>query len=273
MFNTWITNAFQYFITQLMPIPIDQWGPKYLQDMLAVWTPDLSPFSGGAWGWLMVGMIGLGVAIGLWFVIPVVIGAAATGDARAIGQAVLGLAAAAAAGPTALAFAAAVRVPVIATAESIMASAATATMKTDTPFGMLSAFIAIVTYLLAGLIASYAFVFTVLLAPLAAASLVMRSGVQTFVKWLSWYGTLLLAPIFAAIGMAIAGFMGTAVQVPGAAQLALCVGTIFAAVSPFIVLAMMSRITVGGGAEGSTKVGAGSSAQSVVQVAAMRAVR
>ena len=64
----------------------------------------------------MAGMTGLGVAIGLWFVIPVTIHAAATGDLRALGQAFGGLLAAAAAGPTAIAVATALRDPVLATA-------------------------------------------------------------------------------------------------------------------------------------------------------------
>ena len=274
MFNTWITDAFRYFLDQLMPLPVDQWGEKYVQDVLGVWTPDLTAFAtGGGWAWLMTGMIGLGVVVGLWFVIPVAISAASTGDAKALGQAFLGLAAAAAAGPTAIAFATAVRGPVLDTATFIIGRSTFQTLQTDSLFSALGAFVALSTYVLAGLIASYAFVFTVLLAPVAAAALVMRGGVQTSLKWLSWFLTLTFAPIFAAIGLALAGFMGTVVQVPGLADLANLVGIVFAAAAPFIVLGLMSKITVGDGAEGSTKVGAGSSAQSAVQVAAMRAVR
>ena len=274
MFNTWIADAFRYFLEQLAPLPVDQWGPAFVGDVLGVWTPDLAAFTGaGSWAWLMAGMTGLGVVIGLWFVIPVTIHAAATGDLRALGQAFAGLLAAAAAGPTAIAVATALRDPVLATASNIIGASTLTTLNTDSLFGALAAFVALLTYVLAGLIASYAFVFTVILAPLAAAALVMKGGVQTFLKWLSWFLTLVFAPIFAAIGLALAGFMGTTVQVPGLADLATAVGIVFAAFSPFLVLGLLGKITVGGGADGSTKVGAGSSAQSAVQVAAMRAVR
>lgn len=278
MFNTWIVDAFRYFITQLMPVPVDSWGPGYARTILGLWTPDLGAFaSSGAWNWLMLGMTGLGVAIGMWFAIPVVISASASGDARAVGQAGLGLAAAAAAGPTALALASAVRGPVLDTASTIMGVGTWTTLQTDGLFALVSTLIALLAYTLAGVIASYAFVFIVLLAPVAAAALVFRGGTDTFLKWLSWFLTLLFAPMFAAIALATAQFMASVVTTPVLSTLTNAVGILFAAFSPFLVLGLMSKITVGGGADGSTKVGAGtsaaSSAQSAGQLVAMRGAR
>ena len=278
MFNSWIVDVFTYFLAQLSPIGGQPIGAQLLTDYLGVWTPDLTSLAGGgSWAWLMTGTIGLGLVIGLWFTLPVVISAIASGDARTLAQAFGGLIAAAAAGPCALWFAAQVREPVIATAAGIISTAGLdGVLRAQTVdaglFALLMTTLALIAYVLAGLIASYTYIFITLLAPIAAASLVMRAGVSTFGKWLSWFAALSLGPVWAALGLAVAIMMSAAAPTP-VQPVAWAVGVILAALAPFTVLSLAARITIGGGADGSTKVGGGHTATSVLQTAAMRVTR
>jgi len=278
MFNSWIVDVFQYFLAQLSPMGSQPMGYQLISDYLGLWTPDLSTLSAsGSSAWLMTGMTGLGVVIGLWFCIPVVISAMATGDIRAIGQAALGLCAAAAAGPIAIWFASEVRQPVIDTAAAIISAAGVeGVMNANTSqnglFAVLMTTIAMIAYVLAGLIASYTFIFIVILSPLAAASLVMRGGVATFTKWLSWFGALLLGPIWAALGLTVAIVMSQAAPV-AVAPVAWAVGVILAALAPFTVLTLSGKVIHGGGAADSTKIGGGHVAGSAAQTVAFKALK
>ena len=278
VFNGWIVDAFRYFLEQLSPMGGQPLGYQLVSDYLGIWTPDLSGLSsGGEWGWLMAGMTGLGVVIGLWYAIPVLISAMATGDVRSIGNAFLGLCAAAAAGPIALWVASELRQPVIDTAARIISASGVegvfgGGMDQGGLFAVLMVTVAMMTYVLAGLIASYTFIFITIAAPIAAASLVLRGGVATFTKWLSWFGALLLGPIWAAIGLAVAIMMSKAAPVT-VAPIAWAVGVILAAVAPFTVLAMASKLIPHGGPAGeSTKVGGGHSAAGAAQTAALKAM-
>jgi len=278
MFNGWIVDAFRYFLDQLSPMGGQPLGYQLVSDYLGVWTPDLSGLaSGGEWGWLMVGMTGLGVVIGLWYAIPVLISAMASGDVRAIGTAFVGLCAAAAAGPIALWVASQLRQPVIDTAAHIMSSSGVQGVfggqaAQSGLFAALMVTIAMITYVLAGLIASYTFIFITIAAPIAAASLVLRGGVATFTKWLSWFGALLLAPIWAAVGLAVANMMSKAAPVT-VAPLAWGVGVILAGLAPLTVLALTSKLIPHGGAAGeSTKVGGGHAAATAATSAAQSAL-
>ncbi len=276
MFNNWIVDVFRYFLEQLSPMGGQPLGYQLVSDYLGIWTPDLSALaSGGEWGWLMAGMTGLGVVIGLWYAIPVLISAMATGDVRSISNAFLGLCAAAAAGPIALFVASELRQPVIDTAARIISTSGVEGVfgggaSEGGLFSALMVTVAMITYVIAGLIASYTFIFITIAAPIAAASLVLRGGVATFTKWLSWFGALLLGPIWAAVGLAVAIIMSKAAPVT-VAPIAWAVGVILAAIAPFTVLAMASKLIPHGGAAGeSTKVGGGHAAASAAQSAIVR---
>ncbi len=278
MFNSWLVSAFQYFIAQLSPINIQDGLHSLVSDYLGVWTPDLTALNAhGAWNWLMIGMTGLGVVIGLWFAIPVVIISMTAADVRGMAQALFGVMLAAGIGPSALWLAAQVRQPVIDTARSIITAAGLGpALASPTDVSSLLATImttiAAITYVVAGLIASYAFLFTVIMAPIAASMVAFRGGLNAAVKWATWFGTLLLAPLWASLGLAIAVMMQQ-ISPPAEAPLALAIGVILAGLAPFTVLSTIARALPGTGAEGATRIGAGHHAASAAQSIALGLVR
>lgn len=280
MFGSWLTDAFRTFLTALNPLqgqaPPDGWGPA----LLGVWLPDLT---GANFTHVMVLTAGLGLAIGLWYAWAALTAAMVAADARALLQVFVGLAVTAATVPTVMALVAALREPVITTAGNLAVSAlpeiaVQVGADPSTSDSMLLALMAVlgsITYLVAGIIGGFAFALVVALAPIAMASLIFRSGIQTAAKWLAWFGTLLLAPIWAAIAMVLTADISTNPangEIIGG--LVKFVGVIVAAAAPFTVLAMIGKVIPhGGGADGATKIGAGHTAGSQAMSTASRLAR
>lgn len=281
MMSGWLTDAFTFFLKALFPFstngttePAGGWGHA----LLGVWIPDLSGLDGSGFGWILGLTFGLGAAIALWYAGPALISAISTGDVKAIGQVLVGLTVVSVSGSVTLWIAAQLRAPVLDTAQSLagdwIAAMVTQTLESANVLGVLMMVLGSITYLIAGLIGGYAFILVAALAPIASASLVFKSGVQPFFKWLAWFLTLLLAPLWVAIAFGVAGYMGEATDAIALKELAQAVGVILAAAAPFTMLAVIGKlIPHGGGADTSTKVGAGNTAGSAMAYSAPRMIK
>lgn len=278
----WLTDAFVAFLKSLTPFvappgelsPDGGWGHA----LLGVWIPDLSALTGAGFGWIMGFTIALGTVVALWYATPALVSAIATSDARAIGQVLIGLMAVTAAGPLTLWVAATLRLPVLDTATTmagdLVSIVVDQTLEEASVLGVLALVLASITYMVAGLIGSYAFVLIVILAPIAASSLVFKSGTQSFFKWLAWFLTMLLAPIWAAIGFGVAAYLSAANDAIIISQLATAVGVILAAAVPFTMLAVIGKVIPhGGGADNATRIGSGQTVGSAVAYATPRAIK
>lgn len=281
MMSGWLTDAFTFFLKALFPFastgttePAGGWGHA----LLGVWIPDLSGLDGSGFGWILGLTFGLGMAIALWYAGPALLSAISTGDVKAIGQVLVGLTVVSVSGSVTLWIAAQLRTPVLDTAQTLagdwIAQMVTQTLESANVLGVLMMVLGAITYLIAGLIGGYGFILVAALAPIASASLVFKSGVQPFFKWLAWFATLLLAPIWVAIAFGVAGYMGEATDAIALKEMAQAVGVILAAAAPFTMLAVIGKlIPHGGGADNSTKVGAGNTVGSAMAYSAPRMIK
>lgn len=278
--GSWLTNAFQFFLKALFPFSSSTTAPAagWKNELLGVWIPDLGRMTSDGFGWVLALTVGLGAAIALWFAGAALLTAIAARDARAIGQVLIGLTVVSVSGPVTLWIAAQLRQPVLDTASALMGDwidqMVTQTLESANLAGLLMIVIASFTYLIAGLLGGYAFVLVAALAPIASASLVFRSGTGPFFKWLTWFLSLLLAPVWVAMAFGIAGAVQAATDAALLKELSQAVGIIVAAAAPFTMLAVVGKIVPhGGAADTSTKVGAGTTAGSAVAYSAPRALK
>lgn len=278
----WLTDAFLNFIRSLTPFvaPAGEMNPDggWANALLGVWIPDLSGLSGAGFSWILGFTVALGLVIALWYAAPALISAIATSDIRAIVQVLIGLTAVSVSGPLTLWIAETLR-PVVLDTASIMAGDLVSIVVMQTVeemniLGVLAMVLASITYMVAGLIGSYAFVLIAVLAPIAAASLVFKSGTQPFFKWLAWFLTMLLAPIWAAIAFGVAGYLSAANDAVIISTLASAVGVVLAAAAPFTMLAVIGKVIPhGGGADNATKVGSGQTVGSAVAYSAPKMIK
>lgn len=276
--GSWLTDAFVDFLKLLFPFAGQTFAPEdgWAATLLGVWLPPLDGI-----GPTLAFTAALGLVIATWYALPAITVAITAGDARAIAQAFAGLVAAAAAGPLAVWTATTLGPEVIATASGLVGDTMVSLFDpasldaAGSVLTVLMIVIGTITYLLAGTIGGYAFLLVAALAPIAAASLVFKSGVAGFGKWLAWFFTLLLAPVWVAIAFAIAAHLSTSQDAVVLADLARTVGLLLAAAAPFTMLAVISKvIPAGGHAETATRVGAGSSAATpAVQIATRATMR
>jgi len=234
--------------------------------------------SGDGFGWILGFTIALGAVIALWYAAPALISAIATSDMRAIIQVLIGLVAVSVSGPVTLWIADTLRPVVLDTAGAMAGDLAsmvvTQTVEEMNILGVLAMVLASITYMVAGLIGSYAFVLIAVLAPIAASSLVFKSGTQPFFKWLAWFLTMLMAPIWAAIAFGVAGYLSEANDAIVVSTLASAVGVVLAAAAPFTMLAVIGKVIPhGGGADNATQVGSGNTVGSAAAYSAPRLIK
>lgn len=278
--GSWLTSAFEFFLKALFPFTNGTLTPTagWQNELLGVWIPDLARMSADGFGWVLALTVGLGAAIALWFAGAALLTAIAARDARAIGQVLIGLTVVSVSGPVVLWMAGQLRQPVLDTASMLMGDwieqLTTQSLESGNLMGLLMLVIASITYLIAGLIGGYAFVLVAALAPIASASLVFRSGTGPFFKWLAWFLTLLLAPVWVAMAFGIAGAVQAATEAALLKDLSQAVGIIIAAAAPFTMLAVIGKVVPhGGGADSSTRVGAGQTAGSAIAYSAPRLMK
>ena len=278
----WLTDAFIAFLRSLSPFAVPAGDPTpaggWGQALLGVWLPDLTGLTGAGFGWILAFTAALGAAIALWYAGPALLSAIATGDIKAIGQVLVGLIAVTASAPVTLWIAQQLRTPVLDTAQvfagDIAATAVTQTLDGMSLLPLLMMVLASITYLIAGMIGGYAYIVVAALAPIAASSLVFRSGTGPFFKWLAWFLTLLLAPMWVAIALGAAGYLAEASSALGLNGFAMAVGVIIAAAAPFTMLALIGKVVPhGGGADGSTRIGSGQTIGSAVAYSAPRVIK
>lgn len=283
MISGWLTDAFLVFIKSLFPFagsfdnftPDEGWG----HTLLGVWLPAVGDSTdAGALSNVWFVTIGIGVALALWYAIPALITATSTGDIRAIVQALLGIGLAGVSGAAALTVVNLLRDDVITTGQNLAGDAATQlmvnSMQDGNVLGVLAIVLASITYLVAGLIGGYAFVLVTVLAPIATASLVFKGGIQSFLKWLSWFFTLLLAPVWVGIAFAVTAAVSGSTDAFALEQISAAVGVVIAAAAPFTMLAVIGKlIPHGGGADNATKVGAGNTVGSAMAYSAPRMIK
>jgi hypothetical protein len=278
----WLTDAFIAFLRSLSPFSVPAGDPTpaggWGQALLGVWLPDLAGLTGAGFGWILAFTAGLGAAIALWYAGPALLTSIATGDIKAIGQAFIGLTAVTVSAPVTLWIAQQLRTPVLETAQGlageIAATAVTQTLEGMTLLPLLMMVLASITYLIAGMIGGYAYIVVAALAPIAASSLVFRSGTSPFFKWLAWFLTLLLAPMWVAIALGAAGYLAEANSALGLNGFAMAVGVIIAAAAPFTMLALIGKVVPhGGGADSATRIGSGQTIGSAVAYSAPRVIK
>lgn len=279
----WLTDAFVNFIRSLFPFGegLGDFTPDggWVATMFGIWLPDMTPaVPGDPFASIWFVTIGIGLALSLWYAIPAIISAIATADVRALAQAVIGMAVTGFSGAAAMTVLGTLRASIIETATQLGGDATTTLLTTSVEdgnvLGVLAIVLASITYLVAGLVGGYAFVLVTVLAPIAAASLVFKSGTQQFFKWLAWFFTLLLAPVWVALAIAVVGAVGVSADAFAVKQMAAAVGIILAAAAPFTMLAVIGKlIPHGGGADNATKVGSGNTVGSAVAYSAPKIIK
>ena len=276
IFGDWLNNALAGVFASLNPLTAIEGG---VDSLIGLWTPDLNT-TGPVFALMLGFTAALGLVIGLWYLIPVVISAISTGDIGAIARAVVGLGATAAAGPTVMWGASYLRQPIIDTAQTLWGSIATGSIlqavqpALDSPqttlLNALMLMCAGIVYVIAGFIAAYGYLFIILLAPIAFASLIMKSGVESFLKWLTAFLSLMFAPIWAVLGLGVAGVMADTAPA-GLGVLASSLGLLLAAFAPITAIALINKyVPHGGTSSDATKIGAGQGAMGAGQSAAIR---
>ncbi len=276
IFGDWLSDALAGVFTSLNPLSMIDGG---VDNLIGLWTPDLNT-TGPVFALMMAFTAALGLVIGLWYLIPVIISAMSTGDIAGIARAVVGLGATAAAGPTVMWGASYLRQPIIDTAQSLWGAIATGSIlqavqpALDAPqttlLNALMLMLAGIVYVIAGFIAAYGYLFIILLAPIAFASLIMKSGVESFLKWLTAFLSLMFAPIWAVLGLGIAGVMADTAPA-GLGVLASSLGLLLAAFAPITAIALINKyVPHGGAASDAPKIGAGHGASGAAQSAAIR---
>ncbi len=275
MFEQWFNDSLASMFQSFNPLNMIDASSDAL---IGLWTPVLSDASFGTFTLLSEFTLALGIVIGVWYLIPTVILAMSTGNVTGIARAVVGLGLTAASGPTVLWTANLLRQPVVDTAQGLWAwiSVGSILDSLESNIGgavvqtLITAFmmmIAGLVYVLAGFIASYSYLFVVLLAPIAFAGLIMKGGAQTFIKWLVAFLSLMFAPIWAVIGLGAASIMAQS-SPPGLVPIAIPIGLILAAFAPFTAIVLINKyVPHGGGSSDSAKVGAGSGASGSAQSA------
>lgn len=276
LFGNWLTQALVNVFTSLNPLSMIDGG---IDNLIGLWTPDLNT-AGPVFALMLTFTAALGLAIGLWYVIPVVIAAMSSGDFAMIARAVIGLGITAAAGPTVLWAAGYLRQPIIDTAQNLWGSIAAGSIlqamqpALDAPqtsvLNALMLALAGLVYVLAGFVTAYGYLFIILLAPIAFASLVLKSGVESFLKWLVAFLSLMFAPILAVLGLGVAGVMADTAP-PGLGILASAIGLFLAAFAPITAIALINKYVPHGGASSdAARIGAGQGAAGAAQSAAIR---
>ncbi len=207
----------------------------------------------GSWAWLVGFMAALGGVIGLIFFGVAAISAGTLGDARKLGQSVMGIMACAVAMPATLAIYAMLRGPMIDTAHAILsaqavtswAEAAEKAGQSET-IAIIATFASCLALALAAGVLGFGMLLALLFAPIAVAFSVFASGSRITIKWIATTIVLLFAPVIAAVGIAITSIVVGSAGYGPTGWVVTFSGIAMSAAAPFLVLSRVGDF--GGGA-------------------------